>query len=594
MADTHPLPLQGPPDLPTSSSAPEQNAPRAAGPPTPPPLPGGPFPIAPAPQPSAATGGTSSRRWADPTPTPLGAPEQQSRRPTSSQPPPEKQSRPIKGAASNSERVKHTSKSESASAEGAAGQRTAVDSAAPEESIEEIAYRVAPAWLISTVGHLVILIAMGLYWVAPKFMPASVPIEAVYANQYGVQMKDPSVLSGDKNDDTDRNIITSDAAIAVDDPFATPAVVDITLDGSSASAMLRSPTIGNALNGREEGMRRTLLGRYGGNTLTEGSVKSGLDWLSKQQKANGSWSMTGPYSDGARVENDQAATAMALLAFQGQGHTHRGKGPYQKNVDAGIKYLMKVQDADGNFYDGNNHNAWFYTQGQCTIVICELYGMTKDTQLRDAAERAVKFCIGGQDALGGWRYRPRQDSDTSVTGWIVMALQSARMAGLEVPSETLERVSGYLDKVASNDGSRYSYQPGQAPDEVMTAEALLCRQYLGWHRSDERLVAGVDYLLSHLPNWPDRNVYYWYYGTQVMHHMGGKPWEQWNKVLSKLLVENQEQKGPEKGSWDPNGEHPDFWGSKPTGGRLYVTCLSIFMLESYYRHMPIYSGNNKL
>jgi hypothetical protein len=448
--------------------------------------------------------------------------------------------------------------------------------------------------LISAVAHLVILIAMGLYWIAPKFLGADKKeIEAIYADQYGVQMKDPSVLSGDHNDDTDRNIVTSDAAVNVEDPFATPPPIDVQLDGSSATAMLRSPTIGNALHGREEGMRRTLLGRYGGNKLTEGSVKAGLDWLAKQQRPDGSWSMVGPYATNATVENQQAATAMALLAFQGQGHTHKGNGPYQKNVEGGINYLLKAQNSDGNFYDGRNHMAWFYTQGQCTIVICESYGLTKDSKLRDAAERGIKFCIESQDSLGGWKYAPRQDSDTSVTGWIVMAMQSARMAGLDVPKETLDKISGYLDKVANSDGSLYGYMVGQAPTPPMTAEALLCRQYLGWHHSDERLVAGVEYLSNHPPSWPDRDVYYWYYGTQVMHHMGGKPWEAWNKTLSTLLVEHQEQGGPEKGSWNPEGEFPDEWGKKANTGRLYVTCLSIFMLESYYRHMPIYANSGK-
>ncbi len=100
-----------------------------------------------------------------------------------------------------------------------------------------------------------------------------------------------------------------------------------------------------------------------------------------------------------------------------------------------------------------------------------------------------------------------------------MALQSARMAGLDVPKETLDRISAYLDKVTP-DGSLYAYQITHQPDHVMTAEALLCRQYLGWNQYDPKLVAGVEYLGSHLPNWFDRDVYYWYYGTQVMHHMG--------------------------------------------------------------------------
>lgn len=582
MADTHPLPLQGPPDLPMPSSSSGREAPRAAGASGPPPLPAGPISQPAVPPPVDAPSNTSSKRWADPLPTPLGASASTSARQKTKSRSAEAQQ---PGRAQSAKEAKPANDAASVkSSKGAAN-------AEQDESIEDIAYRFAPSWLISAVAHMVILVIMGLWWAAPKLLPKPIQIEAIYADQYGIQMKDSSVLSGDHNDDTDRNVITSDAALNVEDPFATPPAVDIQLDGSSATAMLRSPTIGNALTGREEGMRRTLLGRYGGNKLTEGSVKNGLDWLAKQQRPDGSWSMIGPYSAAATVENNQAATAMALLAFQGQGHTHKGKGPYQKNVEGGINYLMKVQDADGNFFDGGNHMSWFYTQGQCTIVICELYALTKDSKLRDPAERAVKFCVAGQDSLGGWRYAPRQDSDTSVTGWIVMALQSARMAGLEVPKETFEKIGGYLDKAASNDGSRYSYRPGEAPDEVMTAEAILCRQYLGWPRNDERLVAGVEYLSSHPPSWPDRNVYYWYYGTQVMHHMGGKPWEAWNKALSTMLVEHQEQKGPEKGSWDPGGEHPDFWGPRATCGRLYVTCLSVFMLEAYYRHMPIYANS---
>ncbi len=163
------------------------------------------------------------------------------------------------------------------------------------------------------------------------------------------------------------------------------------------------------------------------------------------------------------------------------------------------------------------------------------------------------------------------------------------MAGLDVPKETLDRVSGYLDK-ASSDGSLYAYQPGHHPDHVMTAEALLCRQYLGWNQYDPKLVAGVEYLGSHLPNWLDRDVYYWYYGTQVMHHMGGAHWKRWNDSLRDMLVEHQEKGGPDKGSWDPKGKSPDAWAVRDQGGRLYVTCLSLYMLEVYYRHLPIY-GN---
>ena len=53
--------------------------------------------------------------------------------------------------------------------------------------------------------------------------------------------------------------------------------------------------------------------------------------------------------------------------------------------------------------------------------------------------------------------------------------------------------------------------------------------------------------------------------------------------MRKLLPAKQDRRGRERGSWDPNG---DRW--RGDGGRLYVTCLSIYVLEIYYRHLPLY------
>jgi hypothetical protein len=166
-----------------------------------------------------------------------------------------------------------------------------------------------------------------------------------------------------------------------------------------------------------------------------------------------------------------------------------------------------------------------------------------------------------------------------------MALQSAMMAGLEVPSSTMLNVSRYLDAAQDETGSRYHYQPHGFVNNAMTAEGLLCRQYLGWKRDDPRLVAGVQFLAAQPINDTEINVYYWYYATQVMHHMGGTYWRNWNAVMRQSLPETQVKKGTEDGSWDPS---VDKYGSQ--GGRLYITCLRTFMLEVYYRHLPIYDN----
>jgi hypothetical protein len=125
--------------------------------------------------------------------------------------------------------------------------------------------------------------------------------------------------------------------------------------------------------------------------------------------------------------------------------------------------------------------------------------------------------------------------------------------------------------------------------------------YLGWAQDDPRLVAGVQFLLQeHKPEWRVRDVYYWYYATQAMFHIGGQYWDAWNSMLRDQLVTHQEIAGPERGSWDPlskgwpkdqNGA--DTWAMNGAGGRLYVTCFSTYVLEVYYRHLPLYSELKK-
>lgn len=457
----------------------------------------------------------------------------------------------------------------------------------PDEDLKQIALKKAPPWAVSCVIHMLALIILGLWYIKPEKIDHGIFLDVASA-ELGQQLIDESLDLPSADQNLEDVVVASADLAKVEDPFAEPATEkpEIDLMGSKPIVNIDQPKIEIALLGREPGTKEALLAQYGGNGTTEDAVGRALAWLAKQQRKDGSWSLTGPYQSAALGKDvPESATAMALLAFQGNGHTHQ-RGQFRPQVAKGVKALLRMQQGDGNFFaSGGKSNNWFYAHGQATMAICELYGMTKDPELRGPAVKAVQFLIESQDPeLGGWRYLPRSDSDTSVTGWVVMAFQSARMAGLEVPSPVLTKIGEYLDKV-TEDGSTYGYQVGAEPSYTMTAEALLCRQYLGWPRNDERLVAGADVLLMHhLPRYEDRDVYYWYYGTQMMHHMDGKYWKTWNGALRDMLVENQDSDG----SWDPGGKHPDKWASLGQGGRLYTTCLSVYMLEVYYRHLPIY------
>ena len=166
-----------------------------------------------------------------------------------------------------------------------------------------------------------------------------------------------------------------------------------------------------------------------------------------------------------------------------------------------------------------------------------------------------------------------------------MTLQSGRAAELDYKEEALRKVNYYLDSVQHADGAAYSYQAGGGPSPAMTAEGMLCRQYLGWKRSDPIMANCVNALVEQKNfNIDDQDTYYWYYATQVLHHYGGSPWRAWNEKMRVQLPAAQVTTGREKGSWAPQG---DRWGGQ--AGRLYTTCMSIFCLEVYYRHMPLYA-----
>jgi hypothetical protein len=71
-----------------------------------------------------------------------------------------------------------------------------------------------------------------------------------------------------------------------------------------------------------------------------------------------------------------------------------------------------------------------------------------------------------------------------------------------------------------------------------------------------------------------------------MYHMQGTYWEHWNGRLRDMLTGMQSKDGGTYGSWSPTEPTPDRWGD--AGGRLYVTCLHLLILEVYYRHLPLY------
>ncbi len=449
--------------------------------------------------------------------------------------------------------------------------------------------RAMPSWLFSLVVHLILLVLLTLLTT-----PAGQNLGRVLLTIGQADGKSEGELAEFSIDEVllPSEAEWNDSELQSDVPMSTiddlsfelsaeaiaEAIVPLEF-GAGETGIAGAPMVG----GRSGAMKQTLLAMFGGTPVTEGAVSLGLKWLAKNQTKDGSWSLVGPYDDGGNSENRPAATAMALLAMVGAGNTHL-TGEYREVVDRGLRWLVKRQDRDGYFARDVRDHQQAYAQAQCSIVVCELYAMTKDSWLRSYAQAAIDCAENWQGEEGGWRYFPGSGGDMSVTGWYVMALQSGVAGGLEVDRTVLYRVPEFLDSVQSYDGAGYSYQPRGAASQAMTAEGLLCRQYLGWPRNHPPLVAGVTSLANNYKfNIRDPDFYYWYYATQVLHHYGGKPWTIWNAKMKVDLPAAQSRTGRDAGSWSPQN---DDW--RAAGGRLYSTCMAIYCLEVYYRHLPLY------
>jgi len=452
--------------------------------------------------------------------------------------------------------------------------------------------RDSPPLAVSLVVHLVVLLALAL-WIVRARRDDRVTIDLGFSSEV-IEAPDPGVQIKPQPEPVPEPepIEVKTEEPPVENPAAAPAQAETTVEAPGAAAAEASAApIGTLLHGREEGRRQALVDAFGGSNETEAAVARALEWLARQQRPDGLWSLQGPYLDGGGQENQLAATAMALLAFQGAGNTATS-GRHQPVVAKAWKRLAAKQLKDGSFDIPPlpTHHA-LYAHGQATIAACEHYGMTRDEAYRQPAQRAVDFAVAAQGENGGWRYEPGKPGDMSVTGWYLMALKSAEMAGLTVPEEAFARLTGFLDGVSVDGGTRYGYRiesPQHPPGPVtnaVSAEGLLCRQYLGWPPRDRRLIAGLELLLAaNLVNWEDdKDVYAWYYVTQVAHHAGGEPWQRWNDRMKEVLPARQVTTGKEAGSWDPS---LDRWGH--IGGRLFTTCFCTYMLEVYYRHLPLY------
>ncbi len=417
--------------------------------------------------------------------------------------------------------------------------------------------------------------------------------------------------------------------------------------GLPSTSLSRRPSSGGARKkGRPPG---------GATVGTEEAVLQGLRWLIRHQNEDGSWGAatlskhcnpkTPCIPEGAEVDAycDVGLTGLALLAFLGQGlsvgskidivDTAMGKKHNAgKVVQNGIKWLIGNQKENG-FLADPDYAKHMYNEALATMALCEAYGLSRNRELKRPAQKAVDALVAAQKLAPeggrwGWRYFSKahldevlaagkidqatydenQDVDISVTGWVVMALKSAKICGLDVPDEVMEGAYAYAEYTTGKDGLVGYQNPFQAGDTVggpgdhytyhtgtMSALGMLVRTFVRQDLEDPFLELAAKHVVKDLPTVTKDNLsvdyYYWYYATLALNQFdgpdsprkgAGKYWDPWNKALVEAILPLQNDSKVRdvcsRGGWLTD----DRWSTH--GRALYNTAINVLTLEVYYRY----------
>lgn len=307
----------------------------------------------------------------------------------------------------------------------------------------------------------------------------------------------------------------------------------------------------------------------------DASISSGIAYLASTQDPDGSW-------ESGRYGKNVAITALACLALMSDGHIP-GRGELGDVVDRGVEFILN-SSADSGLITSEANNGPMYGHGFATLFLGEVYGMTpggdntRANRIHEALVKAVRLIEQTQNDEGGWRYNPvPYDADVSVTICQIMALRSARNAGIEVNAQVIDRAVEYVRNCQNSDGG-FKYQLGSGNSAWPRTAAGIASLYYAGIYEDDAIDKGLEYLEQQaMPGKASatRSHYFYgqYYAVQTMYLAGDDHWATWWPAIRTELMGMQN----DDGSWDDRSV-----------GKPYGTAMALIVLQMPKRYLPIF------
>jgi hypothetical protein len=306
-------------------------------------------------------------------------------------------------------------------------------------------------------------------------------------------------------------------------------------------------------------------------------------FLLTMQQPNGAF-----YDSKSRfVRHGYAMTSLSLLALADSGH---------KPIDLNMKGIAMTRGLDfvlsedprlhrsGGYFGVEGSR--MYGHGITTLCLTTMMRIgvhpRQEARLREVNLQAVELILKAQRTrkstpryVGGWRYTPTsQDSDLSISIWQILALVSARKAGINVPKESIDLAVRYLKRSYFSGrnargipiimSSGFGYLPGQRPEYAMTAAGLLGLQMCEDKLSPES--KGSTHWLAKQELNPRTE---WFYFGTYFYSQAMRGEEKNRQKTQEVLLGLQK----DDGSWVGNS-------SRERAGRVYSTTLALASLNA--------------
>ena len=322
-----------------------------------------------------------------------------------------------------------------------------------------------------------------------------------------------------------------------------------------------------------QGVPKTVFSEW--KTKVDPAVERGLQFLARAPARNGRF----PENYG----NSKGMPSLVGMAFLSKGHMPT-EGPYAGNINRCIDYVLQHQQRTGLFVAGHAGSGPMYAHNISTLFLSEVSGMVdpeRQKRIAEALPRALNLILRAQRVpksakhQGGWRYHPgSRDSDTSCSGWALMALRSAKLNGAAVPDRAIEDAVEYLYRHYDDRLGSFGYSDRTSHKESLTGMGLLCLELCGEHGKPATIKAGDFVLRNHRRLRNYQFEYYGnYYSAQGMFQLGGKYWETYANWMYESYLPKQQQDGS--------------WYSREAG-RVYGTATMVLAFTVPYRQLPIY------